>query len=294
MNSPDSPGEAIRRRDRSVRRILLIEGLANLAVLLAKGIVGVATGSLAIVGDAIHSGGDLANNIVALLVMKRAAEPPDREHPYGHRKYETLAVFILASLLTVTAFQIVLAAIRNTVRDLHESSWSLPTMLGVLAVNTAISLWENYQARRLNSAILAADARHTFSDVLVTVAVIVGWQVSAAGYPWVDSACAIFVAGMVMYLAYGLFARAVPVLVDRIAVEPERLASVIAGVEGVVEVRSVRSRWAGDEIVVDATVAVDGNLRMSEAHDISDRVEAALLDRFGIRDSTVHVEPAGS
>jgi cation diffusion facilitator family transporter len=269
----------------------LIEGAANLLVLLIKIFVGLATGSLAIIGDAIHSGSDLANNVMALLVMHSATKPPDREHPYGHRKYETLAVFVLASLLTVTAFQIVLTAIQGGGRKLAEQSWALPMMLLVLGINISISLWEWRQAKLLQSSILAADARHTLADVLTTVAVIVGWKVAQAGFPWVDSACAVLVAGLVMVLAYGLFASAIPVLVDRIALEPEELTRAVLEVEGVIEVRGVRSRWAGDAIVIDATVAVHPSLSMLEAHAIADRVEELLSEKFGVSDATVHVEP---
>jgi divalent metal cation (Fe/Co/Zn/Cd) transporter len=94
-----------------------------------------------------------------------------------------------------------------------------------------------------------------------------------------------------MVLAYGLFASAIPVLVDRIALEPEELTRAVLQVEGVIEVRGVRSRWAGDAIVIDATVAVHPSLSMLEAHAIADRVEELLSEKFGVSDATVHVEP---
>ena len=98
------------RRDKKVQFILVIEGMANLLVFFVKLVVGISTGSLAIVGDAIHSFIDVANNIVALVVMRFSTLPADREHPYGHGKFETVAVFFLASLLTVFAFELALNA----------------------------------------------------------------------------------------------------------------------------------------------------------------------------------------
>ncbi len=92
------------QRDKSVQKVILIEGAVNVVVLLAKLFVGLSTGSLAVVGDAIHSLTDVANNIVAWVVTRISSSPPDREHPYGHRKFETLAVFFLASLLVVLSF----------------------------------------------------------------------------------------------------------------------------------------------------------------------------------------------
>ena len=99
----DSGSSQINSRDSKVQRILLIEGSVNLLVFVAKLIVGLTTGSLAILGDAIHSMTDVINNVIAWSVVRLSHAPADREHPYGHRKFETLAVFFLASLLVVLA-----------------------------------------------------------------------------------------------------------------------------------------------------------------------------------------------
>ncbi len=101
------------QKDKNVKRILVIEGLANLIMLVAKIAVGLTTGSLAILGDAIHSLSDVTNNIIAYSVIRLSGAPPDREHPYGHRKFETLAVFFLAALLTVLAFELAISAINK-------------------------------------------------------------------------------------------------------------------------------------------------------------------------------------
>jgi cation diffusion facilitator family transporter len=279
------------RRDLLVRRILLFEGGANLAVLLIKTMVGVTTGSMAILGDALHSLTDLANNAVGLVVVRIASTPPDREHPYGHRKFETLAVFGLATLLTVLAFEIALRAVERGERTVARSGWGLALMLIVLGVNLSIALWEGYWARRLASEILRADARHTLSDVLTTVAVIGGWQLATLGYAWLDTLFALGVAAFVMVLAFGLFKRAVPILVDRIAEEPEALADAVRAVTGVRKVRRVRSRWAGSESAVDVVVTVDAHLSTAEAHAVADTIETVLHRQFAIADVTVHIEP---
>jgi cation diffusion facilitator family transporter len=279
------------RRDLLVRRILLFEGGANLVVLLIKTMVGVTTGSMAILGDALHSLTDLANNAVGLVVVRIASTPPDREHPYGHRKFETLAVFGLATLLTVLAFEIALHAVERGERTVARSGWGLALMLIVLGANLSIALWEGYWARRLVSEILRADARHTLSDVLTTVAVIGGWQLATLGYAWLDTLFALGVAAFVMVLAFGLFKRAVPILVDRIAEEPEALADAVRAVTGVRKVRRVRSRWAGSESAVDVVVTVDAHLSTAEAHAVADTIETVLHRQFAIADVTVHIEP---
>jgi cation diffusion facilitator family transporter len=280
------------QRDQCVRKIILLEGLANVVVLLAKVLVGLSTGSFAVLGDAIHSLTDAANNVVALVVVRVASTPPDREHPYGHRKFETLAVFGLATLLTVLAIELALRALERGEHQVARHGWGLAVMLGVLGVNIGVSAWQGYWARRLNSDILHADARHTMADVLTTVVVIVGWQFAALGYLWLDAVFALGVSALVLYLAYGLFRRVIPVLVDRIAEEPEALTEAVRSVPGVRQVRRVRSRWIGATPSVDVVIAVDPQLSTVEAHTIADTIEALLKLRYAMEDVTIHIEPA--
>ncbi|HSF17187.1 MAG TPA: cation diffusion facilitator family transporter [Vicinamibacteria bacterium] len=275
----------------AIRRVLFIEGTCNVAVFLAKLSVGLSTGSLALVGDAIHSLADLANNLVALVVVRLSSQPPDREHPYGHQKFETLAVFGLAVLLSVLAVEIILRAVARSSEPVLEHPWGLGVMVGVLFVNAGVAAWERRWARRLDSAILDADAKHTFADVLITSGVIIGWQFAARGYPWLDRLVALGVALAVMNLAYGLFRRAVPVLVDRIAHAPEALAAAVRPIDGVVEVRRVRSRWAGTRPEADVVISVAAELSTRQAHDVADAIERVLSEKFSIHDAVVHVEP---
>jgi len=277
--------------DSRLQRVIVITGFGNLVVLVAKSIVGISTGSLALLGDAIHSLADLANNVVALVVVRLANAPPDREHPYGHQKFETLTVFGLAVLLAVLAVEIVVRAINPSSREIVQHGWGLAVMLGVLVVNVAVTAWERRWAARLGSEILRADAQHTLSDVLVTVAVIAGWQFAARGYPWLDTVFAFGVALVVMVLAYGLIRRAIPVLVDGISHEPESIATVLRSVEGIRAVRRVRSRWVGMTSSVDVVVTVAPELPTSEAHVVADAIEKTLLESFDIGDVTVHIEP---
>jgi cation diffusion facilitator family transporter len=243
-----------------------------------------------VISDAIHSLADLANNGVALVAMRLASAPPDREHPYGHRRYESLAVFLLATLLAVLAVELVLRSFGRP-REVSRQGWSLAVMMGVLGVNIAVAIWETRRARALDSDLLRADSRHTISDVLVTALVIAGWQLAATGYLWLDTALTWVVSGLILALAYGLFRRAVPVLVDRIALDPEDLAAVVAAVPGVRSARRVRSRAGAGAARIDVVVSVDRSLSTEDSHAVADAVEQALRNRFASEDVTVHVEP---
>ncbi len=274
-----------------VLRVILLEGLANVLVLALKSVVGFTTGSMAILADAVHSLADVANNVIAWIVMRASHRPADREHPYGHQKFEMLAVFVLAVLLSVIALEIAIQAVLRDSEPPDISTWGLVVMGAVLFVNVALAGWERHWAKKLDSSILSADASHTFSDVLTTVVVIAGWQLSVRGYPWLDTVCALAVSAMIFYLAFGLFKNVVPVLVDEIAIEPERLTDAIGNIPGVVQVPRVRSRWIGPDRAVDVVVTVEPSMSTVQSHDIADAVEALLESEFDVKDITVHIEP---
>jgi cation diffusion facilitator family transporter len=271
--------------------VILIEGLANLLVLVAKTVVGLSTGSMAILADAIHSLSDLTNNIIAWIVIHYSSLPADREHPYGHRKLETLAVFILASILVVLAFELALNAVNKEYAEVVSSGIELIIMLCVLIINIVVTSWQRMWAKRLDSDILHADATHTFADVLITGTVIVGWQLSAMGYAWVDRLCALGVALLIFYLAYGLFRRAIPVLIDEYAIDPVELSELIKPLPGVKKVYKIRSRWVGKTRAVDLVVSVDSALSTEESHAIADNIESQIENHFGATDISIHVEP---
>jgi cation diffusion facilitator family transporter len=278
-------------KTKAVRRVLLIEGSTNLAMFSAKISVGLATGSSVIIGDALHSLVDLANNGLAVEAQKFASRPPDEDHPYGHRKYEQLAVFGLAGLLAVMAFELLLRALQRFDEPVDQSAWGLGVMAVVLTVNCTLAMWEGRRARQLHSDLLYADARHTAGDIGTTVVAIVGWQAASYGYLWVDPLAAIAVSLFVLYLSIGLFRTAIPILVDHAATSPELLRAVVERVEHVRQVRRVRSRSVGDSEVADVVVEVDECLTARQAHAVADAIERALAEEFKIQDVSVHVEP---
>lgn len=278
-------------RERGVRRVLLVEGGINLVAIAVKVAVGVTTGSTVVLADAVHSTTDVANNIVALVAARFANAPPDREHPYGHRKFETLAVFGLALLLAVLAVEVAQSAFHTRDREVLESDWGLVLMFCMLVLHVATSIWQHGRARALDSDLLRADAWHTASDALTTAGVIAGWQLAAAGWPWLDPVFTLVIAVLILWLALGLFRRAIPVLVERAVADPARIASAVAEVPGVRATRQVRSAPGGGGTRIDVVVSVDPDLPTRESHAIADRIERALEQEFGAHDVNVHVEP---
>jgi cation diffusion facilitator family transporter len=282
------------QRNRLVRRVLIIEGASDVLLLLVKLVVGLQTGSIAILGDAVHSLTDLANNVIGLLLLRVATAPPDREHPYGHHKYETLAVFAIAMVITAMALQVAFRALTRAPAPVAADDTALLLMLAVLCVNVVFTAWERRQAEKLDSDLLRADSGHTLADVGVTVSVIIGWQAAAHGYYWLDNAFALTVSAFVLGLAYALFRRSVPVLVDRIVVEPEALEATVRAVPGVATVKRVRSHQAGSESFIDVVVTVRRDLSTGDSHAIADAIETVVRQRFQGTGVSVHVEPDGN
>ncbi len=278
-------------RDRQVQGVIVVEGIVNALIMGLKTAVGLATGSLAILGDALHSLTDLANNVVAWVVVRWSAQPPDEEHPYGHRKFETVAVFLLAMLLTLTAFELATRALGREGAVVEHADWAVGGMLVVLATNVGLASWQAFWARRLESDLLHADARHTFADVLTTLVAIGGWQAAARGWVWVDTASALGVSALIFYLAYGLFRRSMPILVDQAPLDAEWLRRTAARVPGVIRVRRVRSRPVGHQAAVELDVVVAADLSTAHSHEIADQVERDLRARFPVWEVMVHVEP---
>lgn len=280
-----------RSNSKQVERVLIVEGVGNCCAVVAKLIVGLYTGSLAIISDAVHSMSDVANNVIAIVLMRVANRPADENHPYGHKKFETLAVFGLAVMLAILAWEIGSRAIQADLQPPVEATWAIWTMLGVLAFNIGITAWERREAKRLHSSILHADATHTFGDALTTIAVIVGWQISARGLPWLDRALAMAIAAFVLYLAFRLFLRALPSLTDEAAVDADEATRIALEIPGVESVRRVRSRWIADSAALDMIITVGRDRSTAEAHELTDAIEDRLELSLGVEDITIHVEP---
>lgn len=278
-------------RDRQVQGVIVVEGTVNALIMGLKAAVGVTTGSMAILGDAVHSLTDLANNVVAWVVIRWSARPADEEHPYGHRKFESVAVFLLAMLLTLTAFELATRALSREAPVVAHADWAVAGMLAVLATNVGLASWQAMWARRLESDLLHADARHTFADVLTTIVAIAGWQAAARGWVWVDTLSALAVSGLILVLAYGLFRRSLPILVDQAPLDPEWLRRTAARIPGVTAVRRVRSRPVGRQAAVELDVVVPADLSTAASHEIASQVEQHLRARFPVQEVMVHIEP---
>jgi cation diffusion facilitator family transporter len=280
----------------AVRRVLLGLLGANLAVVVAKAYIGVVSGSLAVWGDALHSSVDSLYNVLGLIVVRVAAREPDEDHPYGHGKFETLGALAIVVFLSITCFELVRNAVQKLLGGGHTivvTDLGLVVLLATLGVNVLVAWYENRRGHELSSELLIADAAHTRTDVFITIGVLMGVLFARRGATWVDPVVAIVVAALIVRVAYQIFARTVPVLVDERAI-PERAirhaAQEIDGVKRAYGIRSRGGRGAGVRYA-EVTIAVDREANVEVAHAIADRVEERLKRDLELSAVTVHVEP---
>ena len=280
----------------AVRRVLVGLLGANLAVLAAKVSVGVVSGSLAVLGDALHSSVDAIYNVLGLIVVRVAAQAPDENHPYGHGKFESLGVLAVVVFLSITCFELVRGAVQRLAGGGHAiemSDQGLAVLVGTLGVNVFIAWYENRRGHELSSELLIADAAATRTDVFVTIGVLIGLLFARQGYLWVDPIIAIAVAILMVRVGYQIFARTVPVLVDERAIPERVIRHTAQGVDGVKSAYDIRSRGGHGAGVryAEVTIAVDRDANVAAAHAIADKVEERLKQELELNTVTVHVEP---
>jgi cation diffusion facilitator family transporter len=160
---------------RAVRRVLWIVLFLNAVVAAAKLVTGLMTGAVAMIADGFHSSMDASSNIVGLVGIRLAAQPPDDDHPYGHRRFETLATLAIGGLMLVAAWEILQTMIDRLLNGgiPEVTPVSFAVMIGTIVLNVGVALYERRQGRFLGSDVLLADAAHTSSDVFVSLSVIV-------------------------------------------------------------------------------------------------------------------------
>ena len=266
----------------------------NLAVALAKIILGYFTGAVSIVSDGFHSLTDSASNVVALIGVSVARRPPDAKHPYGHRKYETMASLGILIFLVVVLVEVLTAAADRFVNGGTPRVFpeGIALMASTLAVNLWVVAYEMREGRRLKSEVLRADAKHTRSDVLTTGAVLGALMGVWWGYPLLDPMAALLVAGFIGRACWQIAYPASRILSDEIVIGEADVRAVVATVPDVIGCEKIRTRGAADHAFMDLHLWLDGRMPLQDAHATSHIVKDRLMARFPqLVDVVIHIEP---
>jgi cation diffusion facilitator family transporter len=280
----------------TARRTALLSFLAALALVATKLLVGLATSSLGILAEALHSGLDAVAALLSLYAVGVAERPPDEQHQYGHGKAQHLAALSEAAILAAVAIWIGFEAVmrlRSGGGDVQPEWYAFVLLFGVLIVDAARWSVSFRTGTRERNAALLASAWHFASDFAGTTAVLIGLALVSAGYPRADAVAALTVAALVLVAAARLAVRNIDALMDRAPSGLDRQIGQIAqAVPGVAEVRSVRVREAGGESFADVVIGVSRLEGLERSHQTMDQVEDAVRSEIGPAQVTVHVEPS--
>ncbi|OIO29168.1 MAG: hypothetical protein AUJ60_05720 [Nitrospirae bacterium CG1_02_44_142] len=280
-----------------IRRVLLYTLVLNAGVSLAKIIYGYMSNSIAMTSDGFHSLFDGVSNIVGLIGIWIAYHPPDENHPYGHKKYETLFTIIIGVMIFIACFQI-LKQVYHSIVEFHRTevtTASFAVMLITMGINAFVAVYESRKGKELKSEFLIADALHTKSDILVSVAVIASLIFTRAGYRFADALVGIVIAFLIARIGYEIIKRASDVLVDTICIDTTALEGVIKSVEGVKGCHDIRTRGTERSINLDVHILVNPKISVEKAHEIADSVEEKIKTVFpSVLDIVVHIEPEGN
>ena len=278
------------------RRTALVSVAAACVLIALKLGTGLATGSLGLISEAVHSGTDLVAALLTLFAVGVAGRPADRGHPYGHGKAEHLAALAEAGILVLASLYIAyrsLTVLVGSAESTVNPTWyAIVVVLVVIAVDASRTTVSRRAARRYQSPALASNALHFGSDMAGSTAVLAGLLLARAGWLQGDAASALFVALLVLIAAGRLMKRNVDVLMDRVPADAERAArAAIAMLEPSVQLRRLRMRQAAGQHFADVVIGVSPDAGVGQGHAAADAVEAAVHSALPESDIVVHVEP---
>jgi cation diffusion facilitator family transporter len=291
------------RADKEKRRVASASLLAALLLTTFKIVVGVSTNSLGILSEAAHSGLDMVAAAITLWAVRISGLPADREHTYGHGKFENLSALFETFLLLVTCLWIIYEAVyRLFFREVHVdlNVWAFVVVFVSIIIDISRSRALKRAADKYASQALEADALHFSTDVWSSLVVFLGligvWAGEKFGLPWLvkaDALAALGVAAIVVWVSLQLGKKTVADLLDSVPEGmQEQVEAAVRQVPGVAEVRQVRLRRSGPEFFADVTLAVVRAAAFEQTHDIANDAEAAIRSILPKADVVVHVEPA--
>ena len=277
-------------------RVGIVTIFWNVVLSIGKLLAGIFGKSTAMISDSIHSLSDVITTIVALVGIKIASNSSDEEHPYGHEKFECIASTLLAFILFSTGAMLGI----NGIKAMFNSNNNIPNTITIIAAIISIIVKEMmcrytlHYAKKIGSLALKADAHHHRSDALSSIGALAGIIASICGFEYGDSIASIVISVIICIEAIKIFLESVDKLVDK-SVDSITLCDInklIKSVDGVQRIDNLRTRQFGNKIYIDVDIAVDGDLKLTQAHEIAeavhDRVENSLDECKHIM---VHVNP---
>jgi cation diffusion facilitator family transporter len=278
-----------------VRRILWFILFANLAVALIKIVTGMLIKSTSMTADGFHSLTDGSSNLIGLIGIRLAAKPIDADHPYGHRKFETLAGLFVAAMLFFLSGKIILEAISKFLNPVSPQITleSLIALTLTLIINIFVSMIEYRKGKTLGSQILISDSLHTRSDIYISIGVLLSLGGIKLGLPVIiDPIVSIVVSGFILHAAYQIFDSNSGILVDRAAIDAEKVRRIAMSFNLVKDTHDIRSRGDHNSLYIDMHIVTEPDLNIEQSHKLIHSIEDKI--RQDINENAqlnVHLEP---
>lgn len=275
--------------------------IGNGILALLKTVVGFVSGSAAVLGDGIDSGLDVLTSGITLVAARITAKPPDIDHPYGHSRIEAIATKSVSFIIFFAGAQLALGALRHFFDD---TSRQLPTELAIWVTvasiigKTILAAHKRTVGKRLNSQMLVADANNMRADIVISIGVLLGLVFTfLLNLPIVDSIVALLISVWIMFVAFRIFLDTNTELMEGYKDRDtyQRIFKAVDCVPGAEHPHRTRVRTVGSMQIVDLDIEVDGDLTVTEAHEIARQTEQAIKKAIGnVYDVLVHVEPLGN
>lgn len=284
------------RAKKIFQTLLLCLGASTIAS-ISKLLFGYYSHSLAFTADGIHSLFDSAATILGMISIAQSAKPPDENHPYGHRKFETVSALALGFLLFLAAYEVGSVAFHRIIAapsEVHFSYWGLAILFFTMVINLSTAYLEAKRAKELDSNFLKADSLHNQSDFLITCAVLVSLLSAKFQWNYVDAVISLAITLYLVYLSFHLIWSNIHPLVDRSVLDVKKVERIAQSVDGVLHCHHVRSRGEPGHYFLDLNLHLPGHISLDRAHEIGHLVEAKLKVEFpGLVDVVIHTEPDG-
>lgn len=280
---------------KKVRQVLFYILIANVGVAILKIIIGTIVNSAGMTADGFHSITDGASNVIGLVGIRLAARPVDEDHPYGHKKFETLTGLFIAAMLFFIGGKICIDAINRFITPVlpEITADSLIILLATLAVNIFVCTYEQRKGRKLNSQILISDSMHTRSDIYISMGVLAALLLIKLGLPPViDPIVSLVVAGFIFHAAYEIYRDNSNVLVDRAVVDTERIRNIALSFKQVKDTHNIRSRGSENDLHIDLHIMTEPDMSVEESHVLIHDLEEEIRREIGKNVQVfAHIEP---
>jgi cation diffusion facilitator family transporter len=277
------------------RNVALSSVIAAIFLTSFKLVVGLLTGSLGILSEALHSMLDLIAAVITFFAVTIADKPADEDHQFGHGKFENLSAFFETILLVITCVWIIQEAVTRLSTGKTEiivNAWSFIVVITAIVIDFTRSRMLMRTAKKYHSQALEADGLHFSTDILSSTVVLIGLIFSSFGLYFVDSVASLGVAVIVLYISWNIGKRAIDALLDRTTSSiTNKITTLGSEIPQIFEIHSIKSRQSGATTMIEVTIEVDPNLSVSEGHEIATQYEDLLTDNFHKAQINIHIEP---